>query len=141
MPGRISDLSWLEYCATIFYGEYSDRIPRAICVDELADFYEISRRSGTGIFTQAARSGRELNIALFAASQRPSYIPTVVMTECDRLYLFQLDYKEDMKKVYSMGVPQDVRVPSVDHSFFYWDKFLRFSGQSGLYYKLGGVEN
>jgi hypothetical protein len=41
-----------------------------------------------------------------------------------------------MKKVHQMGVPKDVQAPSIDHSFFYWNKFLRFAGASGKYYIL-----
>ncbi len=58
------------------------------------------------------------------------------MTESDRLYLFTLDYSEDMKKVYAMGVPKTVQVPQVDHAFFYWDKFKRFQAPSGREYVL-----
>jgi|SRR5712692_2081963 len=134
-PGDIADLRALELVATAFYRDYSDRIPRLILVDELADFFEV-RKSGGGIFWQTARSGRELNVALMAGSQRPSYIPNVVMTESDRLYLFTLDYSEDMKKVYAMGVPKTVQVPQVDHAFFYWDKFKRFQAPSGREYVL-----
>ena len=134
-PGDIADLRSLENVATVFYRDYSDRLPRLILVDELADFFEV-RKSGGGIFWQTARSGRELNVALRAGSQRPSYIPNVVMTEADRLYLFTLDYSEDMKKVYQMGVPKTVSVPQVEHSFFYWDKFKRFDAPSGRQYVL-----
>lgn len=134
-PGDIADLRALEYVAAVFYRDYPDRIPRLILVDELADFFEV-RKSGGGIFWQTARSGRELNVALMAGSQRPSYIPNVVMTESDRLYLFTLDYSEDMKKVYQMGVPKTVAVPQVEHSFFYWDKFKRFEQPSGREYVL-----
>jgi hypothetical protein len=137
-PGDIADLAWLELVARVFYGSYGDKTPRLIMIDELADFFEV-RKAG-GIFHQAARSGRELGIALLAGSQRPSYIPTVVMTESDRLYLFHLDYTEDMKKVHQMGVPKDIAPPTVDHSFFYWNKFKRFEAPSGKYYilDLGG---
>jgi DNA helicase HerA-like ATPase len=134
-PGDIADLRALEHVAIIFYRDYSDAIPRVILVDELADFFEV-RKSGGGIFWQTARSGRELNVALMAGSQRPSYIPNVVMTESDRLYLFTLDYAEDMKKVYSMGVPKTVPVPQQAHAFFYWDKFKRFEAPSGREYIL-----
>lgn len=58
------------------------------------------------------------------------------MTESDRLYLFTLDYTEDMKKVYAMGVPKTVPVPTKEHSFFYWDKFKRFDPPSGREYVL-----
>lgn len=58
------------------------------------------------------------------------------MTEADRLYLFTLDYHEDMKKVYAMGVPRSVPVPTVEHAFFYWNKFQRFQAPSGREYVL-----
>jgi hypothetical protein len=133
-PGSLADLAALHEVALTFYGEYSDRIPRLIIVDELADFFEVKKVGG--VFWQAARSGRELNIAMIACSQRPSYIPTVVLTEADRIYLFCLDYEEDIKKVYQMGIPKTVEKPTIDHSFFYWNKKERFSGNSGKYYIL-----
>lgn len=133
-PGRIADLVWLQSIATSFYGDFNDSQPRLIVVDELADFFEVKKMGG--IFWQTARSGRELNIGLLAGSQRPSYIPNVVLTESDRLYLFTLDYSEDMKKVYQMGIPKEIGAPQQEHSFFYWDKFKRFQQPSGKYYKL-----
>jgi hypothetical protein len=135
IPGKIADLRWLEHVAETFYGYYSDRDPRIIVVDELADFFEV-RRGGGGIFWQSARSGRELNVALLAGSQRPRFIPSVVMTEADRLYLFKLDFADDMKHVYAMGVPKGVMVPKVPHSFYYWDKELEYDKPSGQTYVL-----
>lgn len=128
------DLFWLQEVARVFYGEYGDKYPRLIIVDELADFFEVKKMGG--IFWQAARSGGELNIGLLAGSQRPSYIPNVVMTEADRLYLFNLDYIQDMRKVWQMGVPKTVSPPAVDHSFFYWNKHKQFEAPSGRYYVL-----
>lgn len=133
-PGSLVDLAALHEVARVFYGEYSDRIPRLIVVDELADFFEVKKVGG--VFWQTARSGRELNIAMIACSQRPSYIPSVVLTEAGTIYLFRLDYEEDMKKVWSMGIPKTVKIPSVNHSFFYWNKKERFTGNSGKYYIL-----
>jgi hypothetical protein len=133
-PGAIVELSWLEKVAQTFYSSYSDKDPRLIVVDELADFFEI-RRMG-GIFWQTARSGGELNVGLLAGSQRPNYIPNVVLTEADRLYLFTLDYTEDLKKVSQMGVPKEVEVPAGDHVFYYWNKFEKHNAPSGLYYVL-----
>lgn len=134
-PGDIADLRSLEHVAACFYRDYSDRRPRLVVVDELADFFEV-RKSGGGIFWQIARSGRELNVSLMAGSQRPRYIPAVVLTEAERLYLFNLKYQEDIKMVWAMGVPKEHRPPQQKHVFFYWDEDRRFEPPSGQEYVL-----
>lgn len=133
-PGAIADLRWLQEVARVFYGTGSDRHPRLVVVDELADFFEIQRQAG--IFHQIARSGGEMNVALLAGSQRPRFIPSTIMTECDRLYLFHMDNKKDMNTVQDMGLPKEVAAPEQDHSFFYWNKLERWTPPSGRVYKL-----
>ncbi len=133
-PGDVADLRWLQDVARVFYGSGSDKHPRLVVVDELADFFEVQRQAG--IFHQIARSGGEMNVALLAGSQRPRFIPSTIMTECDRLYLFHLDNKKDMSTCYDMGLPRQVEAPQQDHSFFYWNKLEGFAPPSGQTYIL-----
>lgn len=132
-PGDIADLRWLQDVARVFYAG-TDKYPRLIVIDELADFFEVQRQAG--IFHQIARSGRELNVALLAGSQFPRYIPKAILSECDRLYLFHLDNEDDMKTLYTMSLPKNVQQVPVDHSFFYWNKLEQWEAPSGRVYKL-----
>lgn len=133
-PGCVADLRWLQDVARVFYGTGGDRYPRLIVIDELADFFEVQKFAG--IFHQVARSGGEMNIGVLAGSQFPRYIPKAIVSECDRLYLFHLDNGDDMKTLYTMGLPKEVQQPPIGHSFFYWNKFERFNSPSGRMYQL-----
>jgi hypothetical protein len=126
------DWPTLKAAARTFYERYSAREPRLLVIDELADFY----RAGTSsdIFWRTARAGRKHNVALLAGSQRPRFIPTPVLTEADRYYMFYLDNRDDMKKMWDLGIPKEKVAPVVDYSFLYWNKKERDSGASGKYY-------
>lgn len=116
-----------------FYEAYGAKYPRLIVVDELADFYE--RRTLTDIFQRVARNGRERDCALIAGSQRPRKVPVEIMTEMLRLYLFQLEFWEDIKHIAQFGIPQDVQMPQ-GHTFYLWDRKMRFNNPSNMYYEL-----
>lgn len=130
----------IRYVRT-FYEGFGSKYPRLILVDELADFYE--RRTLGDIFQRIARNGRERDIAFIAGSQRPRKVPVEVMTEFLRLYLFELDYTEDIEHIIQFGLPwtdypkkylRDL-IPT-DHSFFMWDRKLKREEPSNHYYIL-----
>jgi hypothetical protein len=130
---RAADLPFVSHVASVFFDSYSASIPRLVFVDELADFY---RRVSLGdIFMRIARVGRERNCALIACSQRPRKIPTEVITELKRLYMFELSYREDMKHIYEFGIPEYVVKPE-GHAFYMYDKELKFSFPSNAYHEL-----
>jgi hypothetical protein len=124
-----------------FYEGYGSKYPRLLVVDELADFYE--RRTLGDIFQRVARNGRERDCAFIAGSQRPRKVPVEVMTEFLRLYLFELDYIEDIDHIVQFGLPwggypkrylKDL-MPT-GHSFFLWDRKLKLGDPSAKYYEL-----
>lgn len=129
---RHEQWGYVSTVAERFYESYGASIPRLIYVDELADFFKY--RSQGEIFMRIARNGRERNCALIACSQRPRKIPTEVMTELKRLYMFSLSYKDDIKHVAEFGIPE-VQVPK-DHTFYMWDKDLKFEFPSNAYHEL-----
>lgn len=45
--------------------------------------------------------GRELRVGVFAASQRPSWVPLVAMSEADWFFVFRLTLDEDRKRLAS----------------------------------------
>jgi len=117
----------------IFYESYGAKVPRLVFVDELADFYKY--RSMGEIYERIARNGRERNVSLIACSQRPRKVPTEVMTELKRLYMFQLSYKEDIKHIAEFGIPENTAMPE-GHVFYMFDKELRMRFPSNGYHEL-----
>lgn len=52
-------------------------------------------------FTDVWTRGRELNIGAMAATQRPVWIPIVLMSEAENYFIFRLNMEEDRKRVTS----------------------------------------
>lgn len=98
-----------------------ERLPILIYVDETMDHFHPStqpRSRGFGYsFTRICRSGRELGIAAIFASQRTKSIPTSVLEEMSTLYLFELDFEQDVKRLQEMGVSGNIPKPK-EHVFY-----------------------
>lgn len=131
----------LAETARIFFEGYGAKQPRLLIVDELADFYE--RRLLTDIFQRVARNGRERDFAFIAGSQRPRKVPVETMTEMLRLYLFKLDFDEDLDHIIQFGLPwkqipkwQRKEVIPGGHVFYMWDRKLEYDEPSNKYYEL-----
>lgn len=118
---------------TFYEGYGANNGPRLLLVDELADFFE--RRTLGDIFQRIARNGRERDCGLIAGSQRPRKVPVEIMTEMLRLYMFELQYEEDLKHLYQFGIPKETLVPS-GHIFFMWDRKLKLEWPSNGYHEL-----
>ncbi len=124
----------LMAAAEAFYEDSFGKVERLVYVNELSDFFEVKKIGG--IFWLIARSGREKKVSLIAETQRPVYVPKVVMTESVQIYLFKLKYLEDMKRMWEMGIPRDVEPVKEDHTFFYWHTKEMKRSPSGEYYRL-----
>lgn len=132
VQGKMEEWDELLRCTRVFYEAYSAKQgPRMIDADELADFYEV-RKIG-GIFWQALRSGGELDISVCAGSQRPVYIPKAVLTESDRLYVFELDNEDDTKTLIKNAGYKPGIVPNKPHEFIFYDKHNRGYPSGGLF--------
>ncbi len=128
-----SEWGYAADVATEFYERYSSSIPRLIVVDELADFFKY--RNFVDIYQRVGRNGRERNVALITGSQRPRKVPVEIMTEMKRLYMFQLDFFEDIKHVWSFGIPRGTLKPQ-GHVFYMFDREYGLELPSNAYYKL-----
>lgn len=130
-----SQSEWPEVIkyAESFYEEYGAKYPRLLFVDELADFFEM--RSLGDIFRRVARNGRERDVSLIAGSQRPRRIPVEIMTEMKRIYMFELNFMEDIKHVFQFGIPRDLMQP-IGHQFYMFDRHLKNEEPSHKYYEL-----
>jgi hypothetical protein len=124
-------------CVRAFYRKYGAKIPRILYVDEQADFFE-HVKAGSGLFQLIARQGRERNVTSLAGSQRPRFIPKSLLTEASRIFAFKMDYIDDVKHIWEMGLPKHLSLPQrKDHSFLFFDKDDPESEHSGKYYILG----
>lgn len=130
---RESEWGYASDVATEFYESYGANTPRLLLVDELADFF---RYRATGdIFQRVARNGRERDVALLTGSQRPRKVPVETLTEMRRLYMFKLDFIEDIKHVWAFGIPRGTKRPT-GHVFYMYDKDLEMENPSNAYYEL-----
>ncbi len=123
------DMNVHAQCAKIAY-EYAKRSEEDVMlyVDETMDHFTESARPRSkfgGIWARVARSGRELGIGALFATQRSRMIPVQIMEEMSYLFLYQLDYEEDMARMRAMGIPRNMHPPNRVHLFYYWRKSNR----------------
>lgn len=97
-------------------------------VDEMMDHFREGgapiAKAGT-IWGRIARSGRELGIGILFGAQRSKRMSISLIEELKFLFLFRLDYEEDVDRLRAMGLPRSVVMPTQDHVFVYWNKRQR----------------
>jgi DNA helicase HerA-like ATPase len=71
--------------------------PRIIYIDEVADI--TPPRRAPPPLSRAIRTGRQLGIGVWCGTQRPKDIPSVVFTEAEHFFVFELGWEDDRKKV------------------------------------------
>lgn len=116
------DMDLHGYVANYVYtASKREKTPILVYVDETMDHFQPSTqpRSKTFgyAFTRICRSGRELGIAAIFASQRTKSIPVSIVEEMSELFLFRLDFEEDLKRLKEMGVTGDIPKPN-GHKFY-----------------------
>lgn len=88
-----------------------------IYIDEVYGVIESGRPSPylTALWTR----GRELGIGAYAASQRPSWVPLVLMSEAEHYFAFRLSLMDDRRRM-SEFMGSEVMYPFEDeHGFYY----------------------
>lgn len=132
---HLHQLDLLRWAAEEFYESGNGKREKLLYVDEAADYFGSSGsfRPGDGIL-RIVRSGGERNVAFLASTQRPRGVPKSLLTELTMLYMFRLDYSKDVDHLTEMSLPEDVQMPEVDHSFYFWDKANRLKPPSNQYY-------
>lgn len=64
--------------------------------------------------------GRELNIAVYTATQRPARVPQIVFSESEHVYCFKLKLPRDRERVEEMAaIEADAIAALPKHHFFY----------------------
>jgi hypothetical protein len=92
--------------------------PSLLVIDEGMDFFGPSgnARFGNGI-QRCMRAGREKGLCTMIGVQRPKAINLQCLTETNVLFLFAIDYEEDVKRLREMGFPKGVAAPRKDYDF------------------------
>lgn len=92
---------------------------RLVIVDEGLDFYESNAGSinwRDDVLVHIARAGGERNIGLFFGAHRPYGVPRLLNTMSNRVTLFHLVYRNDMRLLNDMGIP-DEETPDGNYVF------------------------
>jgi hypothetical protein len=102
--------------------------PTLLYVDET---YDLSGPTGMvdRRLLRTIRAGRERNMAVLMGAQRPRSIPLPILTESNRLYVFNLEFDDDRKYLQKHGASLHM-VPS-GHEFVLAERGAR--RQEGLF--------
>lgn len=130
--GHQDHVAWQVQNIERFFATQDYRYPSLLYIDEGMDFFG---PTGNGLYGNAVqrcyRAGREKGLASLIGVQRPRTINIQCLTEANVLYLFAINFDEDMKRLREMGFPNDVPPPRDDHRFLYFrdgvvfDKYLK----------------
>ena len=119
---NLAYVDWLQAAIGWFFEDSDDKHQQLLYIDELADHFSSSGAYGRGnVIVQSIRSGRERNVAVMAATQRPTGVPQSFFSEASRVYLFKLRKAQDLKHLQEAILPEDVRVPRCKHAFKLYD--------------------
>lgn len=114
------NVRWQVEAIALFFKEQRDARPSLLYVDEGMDFYGPTGNARFGNAIQRCfRAGREKGLATLLGVQRPKSINLQTLTEANVLYLFRLDFVEDVKRLQEMGYPKTAGAPDEDHRFRY----------------------
>jgi hypothetical protein len=88
-----------------------------VYVDEVYGVVETARPSPylTAIWTR----GREMGIGAYAASQRPAWVPIVMMSEAEHFFVFRLTVGDDRRRMAEFLGPAVMEVIQDTHGLFY----------------------
>lgn len=113
-------------CVSKMFEESRAGRPSLVYVDETLDFFRGngSPIGGDDALVRVARAGRERGMSGLYGAQRAKGLPGTLLSELSKLYLFRVDYIEDLKRLREMGAPPEVlaRMPMISHTFMYWTK-------------------
>lgn len=76
--------------------------------------------------------GRQKGIMVFSATQRPSKIPQLILSESTNIYCFRLQLPADCKKVEEYANLDREQVSDLELFHFYYSKFGEVSGKLKL---------
>lgn len=119
------DIPRMLAVAEAFHRKARASQPQLLQVDETLYFFSSNGapKGGSDVLKTYAVGGRERGVASLFCSQRTKGFPASILEECNRLYLFRMDYIDDVKRLKEMGAPVDEEdVPEQEYQFRYWYK-------------------
>lgn len=118
---HIQMIRWQVSLMEAFFKTQDARYPSLLYIDEGMDFYGGSGNSlYSPIIQRCVRAGREKGLASLIGAQRPKTINLQIITESNVLYLFALNFEQDVKRLQEMGFPPDIPPPPDNHKFLYF---------------------
>lgn len=115
-------LAWHSRLIQRFFTSQRPDEPSLLVIDEGMDFFGSSGNSVTGRpIARCYRSGREKGMVSLIGVQRPKCINLQCLTESNVLYLFGIDFDDDVARLREMGLPKGVTAPEEDTVF----RFMR----------------
>lgn len=124
-PEDVGQLKKMTDAVQSFLRAARASIPTLLFVDEVMDFFTVQGQSKTksDAILRVYRAGRERGMGGLVATQRPRGIPTQLVQEANKLYLFKLRNERDVDHLEEFGTPEDMydEVPTQNHIFYYFD--------------------
>lgn len=112
---------WQTMVIEKFFQTQDAKKPSLLYIDEGMDFFgPAGNGKYSDIVQKCVRAGREKGLSTLIGVQRPKNINLQVMTECNVLYLFRINFTEDVKRLREMSYPPSVVPPKDDHLFWYF---------------------
>lgn len=106
-----------------------------VYIDEVYGIVPPGAKPGA-MFTAMYTRGRELNIGVIAATQRPTWVPLFVLSEAEWLFVFRLQLQADRNRMAEIGGPElQEPIPAIDEYGFYvynslWNEPIYLRGLS-----------
>lgn len=85
--------------------------------------------------------GRERGIVVYIASQRPSRVPQVMLSESEHIYVFNLKLPQDRERVADITGLEDTQLVLPKHEFFYAPQVGEVRGPLKLALKSKGTSD
>ncbi len=115
------NVRWQVSMMQKFFKTQKHSMPSLLVIDEGMDFFGPTGNGKYGdIVQRSVRAGGEKGLASLILVQRPKTINIQVVTEGNYLMLFKIRYREDLKRLWEMGIPRDFVDPKEPHHFALW---------------------
>ena len=96
------------------------------------------RQEASPLLKSLYTRGRELGIGVYTASQRPSWLPLVAITESEHFFSFYLQLLEDRKRMAAFMGEEVLTIAPDQYGFYYHRTGTRFTNYFSRLETIGG---
>lgn len=94
---------------------------RQNCVLYIDELYQICENGNIPAYFNALLTrGRERNISVYCATQRPSRIPLTTLSECENFYIFRTQMPQDKKRIEEITALPKEKLDKLTIMYFYY---------------------